>query len=105
MSTKNRHLGEEPEGISGVSVTMGFAHLVLQVLTIRVLEIVGSYTEITTDVRTGPWGDVTVQVWPSKGEAHWPPRLGLNGEVGLDALAERFNAADASAGETEQLTV
>lgn len=105
MSTKNRHLGEQSEGISGVSVTMGFAHLVLQVLTIRVPESVDPNTEITTDVRMGPWSDVTIPVWPSKVGADWPPRLGLNGEVGLDALAERFSAADANAGETEQLTV
>ena len=41
MSTKNRHLGEAEEDISGVSITMGFAHVVLQVLTIRVPENVG----------------------------------------------------------------
>jgi hypothetical protein len=37
MSTKNRHLdAENTKNISGVSITMAFAHVVLQVFTIRV---------------------------------------------------------------------
>jgi hypothetical protein len=105
MSTKNRHLGEEPAGISGVSITMGFAHAVLQVLTIRVPEVVGPDTQVTTGVRQGPWSQLTVRVWPPTAAAHWPPAMGLSGEAGLDALAERFRTTDASVSEIEPLTV
>ena len=38
----------------------------------------------------GPWSRLTVQVWPPSDGARWPPPMGLNGEPGLDALAERF---------------
>ena len=105
MSTKNRHSGEGPDDISGVSVTIGFAHAVLQVLTIRVPEVVGPDTQVTTEVRQGPWSQLTVQVWPPKVGAHWPPPMGLNGEAGLNALAERFSTTNASRSEIEPLSV
>jgi hypothetical protein len=105
MSAKNRHLGAVPAGFAGISTTMGFAHLVLQVLTIRVPEDVGPTTKVTTDVRKGQWSDATVQVWPTREDLRWPPRLGLNGESGLSLLAERFATFDAPLGETEQLSV
>jgi hypothetical protein len=93
MSSKNRHLGAtDAQNISGASITMAFAHAVLQVLTIRVPEDVGPQTRVTTDVRRGPWDQATVQIWPPQSTpAGWPPPMGLNGESGLDALAERFS--------------
>lgn len=95
MSTKNRHLdAENANEISGVSITMAFAHIVLQVFTIRVPPNVGPTTRITTNVRRGPWDQVTVQVWPTRRrQASWPPAMGLNGESGLNSLAERFSTA------------
>lgn len=105
MSTKNRHLGADSAGFAGISTTMGFAHLVLQVLTIRVPEDVGPTTKVTTDVRKGKWSELTVQVWPTQEDPKWPPQLGLNGEPGLSLLAERFSTVDAALRETEQLAV
>ncbi len=105
MSTKNRHTGKTPEDISGVSITMAFAHAILQVLTIRVPEDVGPETHVTTEVRQGPWSQLTVQVWPPSAGARWPPPMGLNGEAGLDALAERFRTTDADRTEIETLAV
>jgi hypothetical protein len=105
MSTKNRHTGETPDDISGVSTTMAFAHAVLQVLTIRVPEHVGPGTEVTTEVRQGPWSQLTIQIWPPRAGARWPPPMGLNGEAGLDALAERFRTVDSSRSEIQILAV
>lgn len=105
MSTKNRHTGETPEGISGVSITMAFAHAVLQILTIRVPEDVGPKTEVTTDVRQGPWSQLTIQIWPPRAEVRWPPSMGLNGEAGFDALAERFRTVDRTRSEIVTLAV
>jgi hypothetical protein len=95
LSCKNRHLNADDEkNISGVSITMAFAHLVLQVLTIRVPPDVGPTTQVTTNVRRGPWDQATVQIWPAKPiQTEWPPQLGLNSEWGIDALADRFSAA------------
>jgi hypothetical protein len=95
MSTKNRHLGAgQEQDIGGVSITMAFAHVVLQVLTIRVPHQVGPATRVTTDVRPGPWDRVTVRIWPTQSaEASWPPPLGLNGQSGLDTLADRFSTS------------
>lgn len=105
MSTKNRHLGETPDGISGVSITMAFAHAVLQVLTIRAPETIGPETLVTTDVRRGPWNELTVQIWPPREGVSWPPPLGLNGELGLDALAERFSTTGRHRTEVDTLAV
>ena len=104
MSTKNRHLGESGD-ISGVSITMGFAHLVLQVMTIRVPQEVGPESKITTEVRKGPWNDLTVQVWPPGDRAGWPRTMGLNGEAGLDAFAERFSTIGVSPTDIETMAI
>jgi hypothetical protein len=104
MSTKNRHLGAAAQRIPGASTTMAFGHVALQVLTIKVPETVGPQTRVTTDVRQGPWNELTVQVWPPRATIHWPPVMGLNGEDGLDALADRFCAAHYS-GEVETIAV
>jgi hypothetical protein len=83
---------------------MGFGHIALQVLTIRVPESVGPKTAVTTDVRRGPWDELTVQIWPPRATINWPPAMGVNGEDGLEMLAERFNTVDYS-GEIEAIAV
>lgn len=107
MSSKNRHLGAEgAQDISGVSITMAFAHAVLQVLTIRVPQDVGPNTHVTTDVRRGPWEQTTVQVWPARTTSvGWPPPMGLNGAERLDALAERFSTATQGGDAIDSLAV
>jgi hypothetical protein len=92
LSGKNRHLGEASNPIPGSSITMVFAHVALQVLTIRVPADVGPKTLVTTAVRSGPWDRSTVKIWPGQSaKIDWPPAVGLNGELGLNALAERFS--------------
>jgi hypothetical protein len=103
MSTKNRHLGSSPND-SGVSVTMAFGAVVLQVLTMRVPEEVGSNTLVDTQVRRGPWSDATLQIWPS-GAASWPPPIGLMGEVGLNLFADRFRTSECGPDEIDMLVV
>jgi hypothetical protein len=107
LSCKNRHLNADVEkGISGVSITMAFAHLVLQVLTIRVPQDVGPTTQVTTNVRKGPWDQATIQIWPAKPvQTEWPPPLGLNSEADLDVLADRFSAAMLDENDVEVLAV
>jgi hypothetical protein len=97
LSTKNRHLGvANVAGISGVSITVALAHAVLQVLRIRVPDDVGPQTVVTTSVKPAPWDRATVQIWPPARTAliSWPPPMGLNGEDGLNLLAERFSTTD-----------
>ncbi len=107
LSSKNRHMrAEDANDISGVSITMAFAHVVVQVLTIRVPPEVGPTMRVTTDVRCGPWDQATIQIWPLQSEqASWPPPLGLNSEAGLNALAERFSTAILDENEIDSLIV
>lgn len=95
MSTKNRHLAhQDVASPSGASITLAFSHVVLQAFTIRVPANVGPATRVTVDVRRGPWEITTVRVWPAQtSTVSWPPVMGLNGEAGLDSLAERFNTS------------
>lgn len=93
MSTKTRHIKKEDSSeVNGISTTMAFGHIALQVFTIRVPPNVTASTKVTTDVRRAPWEDVTVRVWPHRPPPlDWPPRKGLNGEKGLNLFAERFS--------------
>ena len=91
--------------ISGVSITMMFAHVVLQVLTIRVPNDVGPSTRITMDIRKGRWPEATVQIWPTQSRAVWPPPMGLNGESGLNLFAERFSTTSVGEDEIESLEI
>jgi hypothetical protein len=91
MSTKNRHMGSAAQGIVGASTTIAFGHAAVQVLTMKVPDNVGPETEVTTNVRRGPWNQITAQVWSPHAELNWPPAMGVQGEDGLDALADRFS--------------
>ena len=105
MSTKNRHMGATPNDIVGVSVTMAFGAVVLQVLTMRVPPDIGPNTRVTTDVRRGPWAEATFQIWPPREATTWPPRVGLNGEIGLNLFADRFSTTESGRDEIEVMTV
>jgi len=106
MSTKNRHLGADAKQPSGVSITMAFAHVVIQVLRIRVPENVGPNTLVTTNVRRGPWAQATIQIWPARMAPYgWPPPIALNGESGLNVFAERFNTVTEKQNSIETLAV
>lgn len=105
MSTKNRHMDATSKEISGVSSTMVFGAVALQVLTMRVPPEIGPNTLITTNVRQGPWSDATLQIWPAREAATWPPSVGLNGELGLNLLADRFSTTECGRDEIDTLTV
>ena len=107
MSTKIRHLSpEDARSITGMSITMAFASVVLQVFTIRVPEDVGPATRVTTNVRPGRWDEATVRAWPTQSSPDlWPPAVGLNGETGLNSLAERFNTSMLDEKDLQELIV
>ena len=107
MSTKTRHFDEsihsEP---SAVCTTIGLSHLVFQVLTLRLPPEVPDSTTIRTSVRRGPWAEATIQLWPpSAVTLSWPPSTGLDGESGLDAVAERFTTRGLVDSELQPLSI
>ena len=106
LSTKSHNVPGSGEGSLGVWTTMAFAHLVLQVLTIRVPEDVGPHTHVITSVRRGPWNQVTIKIWPTRfPQVSSPAPLGLNGEAGLNALADRFSTRTLDKDEIDELAV
>jgi len=107
LSTKNRHLGvANVTGISGVSITIALAHAVVQVLRIKVPDDVGPHTIVTTSVKQGPWDRATVQIRPTRTALiNWPPPMGLNGEDGLNFLAERFSTTARDSGPLDTLVL
>ena len=106
-SSKVRHFEtNDPAKLSGFSTNIGLAHIVLQVLTMRVPQDVGPKTKVTISVRRSPWSDTTCQVWPAAHTAvRWPPKMALNGEDGIDEFANRFDMKGLADSETEALIV
>lgn len=106
-SSKVRHFESKyPSKLSGFSTTIGLAHIVLQVLTMRVPQDVGPKTKITIAVRRSPWTDTTLQVWPPANSAtRWPTKMALNGEGGIDEFANRFDMKGLAESDTEVLVV
>lgn len=107
MSNKNRHVSAgDTQSILGASFTMAFAHVVLQVLTIRVPEDVGINARVTANVRRGPWDRATIQIWPPRSTiVIWPPSMALNGESEIDTFSERFNTITYDSGLIDTLLI
>jgi hypothetical protein len=72
------------------STTMGFGHVALQVVTLKLPKAVPDSTPITLSVRPGPWEQVSLALRESGAPIQWPPLLGLSGEAGLEAFSNRW---------------
>ena len=107
MTSRTHHsAGEAPETPRGFSTTLVFGHVALQYFTMRFTPPAPAATQVTVDVRKGPWEDATVRIWPPRPDSvAWPPRLGFNQEFGLDLLAERFEVTRPGAVKTQKLAV
>ncbi|GEM_PF-1292437 len=80
--------------VHGYLTTMAFGSLALQVMSSRP-HVNSLGTPITFQVSEGPWKQVLLQVWPLphiSNSQQWPLNQGLNGDWGLEVLANRFNA-------------
>ncbi len=72
--------------------TMAFGSLALQVLSGRLPEGVPATTTVTAELRPGPWDEVVLRVWPiAANEIEWPHRMGLDGDIGIEAFSERWS--------------
>lgn len=90
--------GDKSPELYGVSTTMAFGLLAIQVLALRVPAWIPADTEVTIQSHEGPWNEVLVPVWPvHQANLTWPPRQGLLGESGLEVLANRFISAAGAA--------
>ena len=100
MSSKTIHHGS----ITGVTFTMVFASLVVQVFTIKLPEYVNN--DITVDVRRGPWNRATFKIWPPQTVAiQWPAEIIFNSEIELNSFAQRFLSANDDDNEIEKMVV
>ncbi len=83
--------GNKSPGLSGVSTTMAFGPLAIQVLALKVPAWIPTDREVTIQSCEGPWDEVLMPIWPAhEGNLTWPPRQGLLGESGLEVLANRL---------------
>jgi hypothetical protein len=72
--------------------TMGFGPLAIQVLSGKLPDTVALSTNITADLRPGPWDRITLRIWPVQQErVVWPAFVGLLGEVGLVTFSKRWS--------------
>ncbi len=71
--------------------TVAFGPVALQVATAKPPSAIPAHVAITTEVRPGPWEDATNALWPKSTEVMvWPPRVALNGELGLETFHTRW---------------
>ena len=72
--------------------TMAFGSLALQTISIKTTANLSKKIQITYDIRDGPWDSILLRVWPLISYSQqWPPRYGLDGKWGLEALTERLS--------------
>jgi hypothetical protein len=75
--------------------TLAFGCLAIQVRKLLPSSPLNPNTVVTVEERPGPWEQVVSQVWPPSPElVHWPASMGLDGEHGLETLAERFSPTE-----------
>ncbi len=80
-----------PHGARLYSTTMGFGHLAVQVVSVKMPANVPPSMPVRTEVLPGPWQDLTLALSASGHAIRWPMSLGLNGEVGLESFANRWH--------------
>jgi hypothetical protein len=91
---------------TAITFTIGLARLALQVMTMRVPLDVDAQARIMTSVRPGRWNESTAKIWPADTVAvRWPLSLELNGEPGLDELANRFSVTGMPRRDLQELAV
>jgi hypothetical protein len=72
--------------------TMVFGPLAMQVARVTLPVNAPQSLNVTADVRPGPWGRVTIRIGsPARESIQWPPAVGLAGETGIEAFAERWS--------------
>jgi hypothetical protein len=73
--------------------TMGFGPIAMQILNSKFSKPIDPSMTITGDLRSEPWDEITIQIWPtSTNIVSWPGKVGLNGELGLDNLSHRWKS-------------
>ena len=82
---------DNPIRMEAYVTTMAFGSLAIQVVAGKLPETIPLATEVTVEQTDAPWDEATVRIWPAPGEVvNWPPRIGLRGDVGLEALGSRW---------------
>lgn len=90
--SKAKDLFTGVRGTRAFANTLAFGSLAIQVMTIHPELYIPNNTNITYDVREGSWDETLLQIWPSHKSLEWPLKYGLEGELGLETLSERFSS-------------
>ncbi|MBN1910641.1 MAG: hypothetical protein JW818_12925 [Pirellulales bacterium] len=91
-SAKDHWSTPAKDGCHAYVTTMAFGSIAFQVVSIKTSAVIPANVQVTYDVAEGPWDETLVQVWPIAQESiAWPPKYGLNSEIGLEALTERLS--------------
>lgn len=100
-AVKNHWTSTQAGDVRAHVTTVAFGSLAIQVVTIRTPNAIPSNVSVSYDVSDGPWDTTLVEVWPVKQDSPaWPPKHGLQSEVGLEALTDRLNPASLGSGKS-----
>lgn len=82
-------------GVHGHVTTLAISTVAFQVITVRPSPAVPANAAIRLDgASLEPWPQTALQLWPPTVAFDWPPSIGLVGELGLEAFANRFRKPD-----------
>jgi hypothetical protein len=85
---------ESSNPVSAYVTTMTFGALAIQVLSVRLQESNMQYSQVISNLRSGPWDQATLSIWPTIHKSiKWPPSIGLSGEAGLQAFTDRWKSS------------
>lgn len=91
-AAKDLHTAPGVNEVKAYLTTMAFGSLALQILSLKTTVGFPKKTSITYETQEGPWNQTLLQVWPlSQYTKQWPPTYGLDGEWGLETLAQRLS--------------
>ena len=77
--------------IDALITTMAFKSFSIQILSFSSQPEISNEIEFTFDVIEGPWDQTIKQIYPHKMSSFsWPLGFGLDGEIGLEAFANRI---------------
>ena len=78
--------------LHGFATTIAYAYLAIQILSVRRPE--GETRTPIIHSNPGPWEEGTVQIWPPRDNAQWPPSVTMGRDFPFVKFVHRFRLGE-----------